>query len=256
MGSARWRCAVQPLGNVRLRCGFGLGFCARRVAWVWWFRCLWSRAMGWSASMARSEPALTALAGAMLELAMAVAAVLAERRATGSGLASCQWEAALSAREASQRKQAGKWQDLTTATLPTRALADDCLAQRRTWQRRRSQGCCARASQPRCQRAMPGAAMTSPWPSPLGRRQHRRQHRQLNLRSRLRSRPQRQHSAGARPTPPQPLLPAPPWRPPRPSTPVQTWPSTLTNPPLGTKGSEITTPRRPAGHKSVARNRT
>ena len=27
-------------------------------------------------------------------------------------------------------------------------------------------------------------------------------------------------------------------------------------PPLGTKGSEITTPRRPAGHKSLARNLT
>ena len=35
---------------------------------------------GWSASRARSEPALTALAGAMVGLAMAVAAVLAERR--------------------------------------------------------------------------------------------------------------------------------------------------------------------------------
>ena len=35
----------------------------------------------------------------------------------GSGLASCHWEAALTAREASQRKQAGKWQDLTPATL-------------------------------------------------------------------------------------------------------------------------------------------
>ena len=35
---------------------------------------------GWSASMARSEPALTALAGAMAGLAMAVAAVLAEGR--------------------------------------------------------------------------------------------------------------------------------------------------------------------------------
>ena len=33
----------------------------------------------------------------------------------GSGLASCHWEAALTAREASQRKQAGKWQDLTPA---------------------------------------------------------------------------------------------------------------------------------------------
>ena len=29
------------------------------------------------------------------------------------GLVSCHWEAALTAREASQRKQAGKWQDLT-----------------------------------------------------------------------------------------------------------------------------------------------
>ena len=36
--------------------------------------------MGLSASRARSEPALTALAGAMVGLAMAVAAVLAERR--------------------------------------------------------------------------------------------------------------------------------------------------------------------------------
>ena len=34
-----------------------------------------------------------------------------------SGLASCHWEAALTAREASQRKQAGKWQDSTPATL-------------------------------------------------------------------------------------------------------------------------------------------
>ena len=34
----------------------------------------------------------------------------------GSGLASCHWEAALTAREASQRKQAGKWQNLTPAT--------------------------------------------------------------------------------------------------------------------------------------------
>ena len=37
-------------------------------------------------------------------------------RGLGSGLASCHWEAALIAREASQRKQAGKWQDLTPAT--------------------------------------------------------------------------------------------------------------------------------------------
>ena len=37
-------------------------------------------------------------------------------RGLGSGLASCHWEAALTAREASQRKQAGKWQDLTPAT--------------------------------------------------------------------------------------------------------------------------------------------
>ena len=35
----------------------------------------------------------------------------------GSGLASCYWEAALTAREASQQKQAGKWQDLAPATL-------------------------------------------------------------------------------------------------------------------------------------------
>ena len=31
----------------------------------------------------------------------------------GSGLASCHWEATLTAREASPRKEAGKWQDLT-----------------------------------------------------------------------------------------------------------------------------------------------
>ena len=36
--------------------------------------------MGWSASMARSESALTALAGGVVGLAMAVAAVLAEDR--------------------------------------------------------------------------------------------------------------------------------------------------------------------------------
>ena len=166
------------------------------------------------------------------------------RRGLGSGLASCQWEAALTAREASQRKQTGKWQDLTPAI------------QGRSWQHRRSQGCCARASRPRCQRAMPGAAMTSPRPIPLGRRQYRRQYRRPDLPSRLRLSPQRQHSASARPTPPQPLLPAPPWRTPRPPTPVQTWPLTLPNPPLGTQGSEITTPRRPAGQKSVARSRT
>ena len=35
----------------------------------------------------------------------------------GSGLACCHWEAALTAREASRRKQAGKWQDLTPAIL-------------------------------------------------------------------------------------------------------------------------------------------
>ena len=35
------------------------------------------------------------------------------REGLGSGLASCHWEAALNAREASQRKQAGKWQDLS-----------------------------------------------------------------------------------------------------------------------------------------------
>ena len=40
----------------------------------------------------------------------------------GSGLASCYWEAALTAREASQRKQAGKWQDLTPATQPTLSM--------------------------------------------------------------------------------------------------------------------------------------
>ena len=37
------------------------------------------------------------------------------RAGLGSGLASCHWEAALTAREATQRKQAGKWQDLTPA---------------------------------------------------------------------------------------------------------------------------------------------
>ena len=39
--------------------------------------------------MTRSEPALTALAGAMVWLAMAVAAVLAERRPSGLGVKSC-----------------------------------------------------------------------------------------------------------------------------------------------------------------------
>ena len=47
---------------------------------MWRVRCPWHAAVSWSASMARSEPALTALAGAMVGLAMAVAAVLAERR--------------------------------------------------------------------------------------------------------------------------------------------------------------------------------
>ena len=32
---ARCSSCRAPLGNVRLRCGFGLRFCARRVAWVW-----------------------------------------------------------------------------------------------------------------------------------------------------------------------------------------------------------------------------
>ena len=71
---------LQPLGNVRLRCGFGLRFCARRVAASGDFAAFGPAAVGWSASMARSEPALTALAGAEAGLAMAVAAVLAERR--------------------------------------------------------------------------------------------------------------------------------------------------------------------------------
>ena len=39
-----------------------------------------------------------------------------DRRGLGSGLASCHWEAALTAREATQRQQAGKWQDFTPAT--------------------------------------------------------------------------------------------------------------------------------------------
>ena len=56
-----------------------------------------------------------------------------ESRGLGSGLASCHWEAALTAREASQRKQAGKWQDLTPATsmrlwlkLPVAHRASTC----------------------------------------------------------------------------------------------------------------------------------
>ena len=51
----------------------------------------------------------------------------------GSGLASCHWEAALTAREASQRKQAGKRQNLTPATsmhlwlkLPVAHRASTC----------------------------------------------------------------------------------------------------------------------------------
>ena len=40
---------------------------------------------------------------------------LAQASGLWSGLASCHWEAALTAREASQRKQAGQWQNLTPA---------------------------------------------------------------------------------------------------------------------------------------------
>ena len=42
--AVRARCSScrAPPGNVRLRCGFWLRVCARRVAWVWCFRCLWS----------------------------------------------------------------------------------------------------------------------------------------------------------------------------------------------------------------------
>ena len=68
------------------------------------------------------------------------------------------------------RPSSSTWPGSKPAALPeppaltTRALADDCRAQSRTGLRRRSQGCRAHASQPRCQRAMPGAAMTSPRP--------------------------------------------------------------------------------------------
>ena len=61
---------------------------------------------------------------------------------------------------------------LDPVTVPTRALADDCRAQSRTGLRRRSQGCCARASQPA---KMPTrhaggrhdiASAEPPWPAP------------------------------------------------------------------------------------------
>ena len=39
---------------------------------------------------------------------------------TVMGFASCYWEAALTAREASRRKHAGKWQDFTPVTSLTR----------------------------------------------------------------------------------------------------------------------------------------
>ena len=115
--------------------------------------------------------------------------------------------------------------------LPTRALADDCRAQSRAWRRRRGQGCCARASRPRCQRAMSGAAMTSPRPEPY--RQRQRQHRPPDPRPHLRQ----ARSASARPTlgqqrrnshcqPGHCARQAPPM----PSTPVQTRPWML-NPP-------------------------
>ena len=83
--------AVRPMGNVRLRCCFEQRFCARRVALGVVISLPLVPSGGWSASMARSEPALTALAGAMVGLAMAVAAVLAERRPSAGAAVVDRW---------------------------------------------------------------------------------------------------------------------------------------------------------------------
>ena len=77
--------ALRPMGNVRLRSCFGQRLCGRRGARVWRFRCPWSAAVGWAASMARPGPALRASVGAMAGLSVPVSTPPAERWRCGLG---------------------------------------------------------------------------------------------------------------------------------------------------------------------------
>ena len=77
--------ALRPMGNVRLRCCFGQRLWGRRGARVWRFRCPWSAAVRWAASMARPGPALRAPVGAMVGSSVPVSTPPAERWRCGLG---------------------------------------------------------------------------------------------------------------------------------------------------------------------------